>query len=240
MAEVLLVFGSKSDFAVYEPIFNYFKEKKISCDFATISAHREPDKLKEKISSTDAKVIVAGAGLSAALPGVIASLIDKPVIGVPVNANYSGLDAMLSIMQMPSGKPVLCAGVNQGLLAAEYAKKMLETRFRKVVIIKRDNCDPINKAVEKAETELKNANVEYEIASKIEYKDDAVVYLDFLQLDKIKSVNPEGKMVFFVPCKTDSSAKDALKILELSKNGLWLGLNRGDNAALSAVKLIKS
>lgn len=239
MVDVLIIFGSKSDFSVYEPIFNFFKKRGMLATVKTISFHREPEKLKETILATDAKVIVGGAGLSAALPGVIASLTDKPVIGVPVSANLSGLDALLSIMQMPSGKPVLATGVDCSVTAAEYAEKIVKTKFNKVVLVKRDNCEPIVKAMEKAEALLKESGIEFSVSEKVEYKEDSAIYLDFLQFEKLNLVNPEGKMVFFVPVKTESIAKDALHLLELSKNGLWLGLNRGDNAALMAIKLIK-
>ncbi len=88
-----------------------------------ISAHRNPEKLKRYISKSPAKVFIAIAGLSAHLPGVIASMTLKPVIGVPVSVKLNGLDSLLSIVQMPPGVPVGSVGIdnarNAGILAAE-------------------------------------------------------------------------------------------------------------------------
>ncbi|MGD0638393.1 MAG: AIR carboxylase family protein, partial [Nitrososphaerales archaeon] len=88
-----------------------------------LSAHRNPEGLKVYVSASDARVFIAVAGLAAHLPGVIASMTLRPVIGVPVNVKLNGLDSLLSIVQMPPGVPVACVGVdnarNAGILAAE-------------------------------------------------------------------------------------------------------------------------
>ncbi len=76
--------------------------------------------------TTPAKIFIAVAGLSAALPGVIASITTKPVIGVPVSAKLGGLDALLSIVQMPPGVPVACVGIDNGKNAAHLAKRILD------------------------------------------------------------------------------------------------------------------
>jgi 5-(carboxyamino)imidazole ribonucleotide mutase len=91
-----------------------------------ISAHRNPDELDRYISSTDAKVFIAIAGLSAALPGVLASRTTKPVIGVPVSAKLGGLDALLSIAQMPPGVPVGSVGIDNGANGAYLALRILD------------------------------------------------------------------------------------------------------------------
>jgi len=99
--------------------------QKISYDFQVISAHRDPDKLDVYIKTSTCKVYIAIAGLSAALPGVIASKTDKPVIGVPVSGTLNGLDALLAIAQMPKGVPVACVGVDNGENAAWLAIRIL-------------------------------------------------------------------------------------------------------------------
>ena len=91
-----------------------------------ISAHRDPDKLDAYIKSSNVKIFIAIAGLSAALPGVIASRSDKPVIGVPVSGTLNGMDSLLSIAQMPKGVPVACVGVDNGDNAAWLAIRILK------------------------------------------------------------------------------------------------------------------
>ena len=122
---VSIVAGSTSDKDVYEKAEKILKEHGIDYDLQIISAHRDPDKLDEYLKSCDSKVYIAVAGLSAALPGVIASKIDKPVIGVPVSAKLGGLDALLSIVQMPPRVPVACVGIDRGDNAAYLAIRIL-------------------------------------------------------------------------------------------------------------------
>jgi len=122
---VSIIAGSTSDKEIYEKAENILKENNINYDLQIISAHRDPDKLDEYIKSAHSLVYIAVAGLSAALPGVIASKTDKPVIGVPVNAKLGGLDALLSIAQMPPGIPVGCVGIDRGENAALLAIRIL-------------------------------------------------------------------------------------------------------------------
>jgi len=100
----------------------------VSYDAQIISAHRDPDKLDAYIKSSTAKVFIAIAGLSAALPGVISSKTDKPVIGVPVSGTLNGLDSLLAIAQMPKGVPVACVGVDNGDNAAWLAIRILKLK----------------------------------------------------------------------------------------------------------------
>ncbi len=94
-----------------------------------ISAHRNPDELDRYLKeSEDVSVIIAIAGLSAALPGVIASKTEKPVIGVPVSGKLLGMDALLSMVQMPSGVPVGVVGIDSGKNAALLALRMLKVK----------------------------------------------------------------------------------------------------------------
>jgi len=125
MALVSILAGSASDNEVYEKAENVLKENKITYDLQIISAHRDPDKLDDYLKSCQSLVYIAVAGLSAALPGVIASKTDKPVIGVPVSAKLGGLDALLSMVQMPPGIPVACVGIDRGENAAYLAIRIL-------------------------------------------------------------------------------------------------------------------
>ena len=126
MADVAIICGSASDSAIADKAKKVLDDQKISWDYQVISAHRDPDKLDAYLKSSKAKIFIGIAGLSAALPGVIASKTDKPVIGVPVSGVLNGLDAMLSIAQMPKGVPVACVGVDNGENAAWLAVRILK------------------------------------------------------------------------------------------------------------------
>jgi 5-(carboxyamino)imidazole ribonucleotide mutase len=123
--QVAVIAGSTSDEKVYEKALKVLSEKKIPHELQIISAHRDPDKLDLYIKECEALIYIAVAGLSAALPGVIASKTDKPVIGVPVDSKLGGLDALLSIVQMPPRVPVACVGIDRGENAAYLAIRIL-------------------------------------------------------------------------------------------------------------------
>ena len=128
MTEVSIIMGSRSDSAVADQVCTVLREQGISYDLQVISAHREPEQLDSYIRSSGCRVYIAIAGLSAALPGVIASKTDKPVIGVPVSGTLMGIDALLSIVQMPKGVPVACVGIDNGENAALLAVRILRSR----------------------------------------------------------------------------------------------------------------
>ena len=127
MVDIAVISGSKSDQAIVDRILSRLEERGASYEHRVLSAHRNPDELEEYISGTDARVFIGIAGLSAALPGVIASKTMRPVIGVPVSAKLGGLDALLSIVQMPPGVPVACVGIDNCENAALLAIRILES-----------------------------------------------------------------------------------------------------------------
>ena len=122
---VTIIAGSESDKSVYEKAEKVLKENNIPYELKIISAHRDPEKLDDYLKTNKSLVYIAVAGLSAALPGVIASKTEKPVIGVPVSAKLGGLDALLSIVQMPPRVPVACVGIDRGENAAYLAIRIL-------------------------------------------------------------------------------------------------------------------
>jgi 5-(carboxyamino)imidazole ribonucleotide mutase len=128
MADVAVILGSASDRAIADKAIEVLSKNNVSFDLQVISAHRNPGELDSYIKASDAKVFIAIAGLSAALPGVVASKTVKPVIGVPVSAKLGGLDALLSIVQMPGGVPVACVGIDNGGNAAHLAIRILRAR----------------------------------------------------------------------------------------------------------------
>ncbi len=122
---IAIILGSKSDMDVAGQATDVLDESSENYDLVVISAHRNPEKLDDYINKSDALVFIAIAGLSAALPGAIAARTGKPVIGVPVGKKLGGLDALLSIVQMPPGVPVACVGIDNGKNAAHLAIRIL-------------------------------------------------------------------------------------------------------------------
>ncbi len=132
MPQVLVIMGSKSDLPVAEKATALFKKFGITYEAAVASAHRTPHRVEELVKGSDAEVFIAIAGMSAALPGVVASFTVKPVIGVPVSGKMT-LDAVLSIVQMPPGIPVASVGLDRGDNAAVLAAQILSVKYPDLV-----------------------------------------------------------------------------------------------------------
>jgi 5-(carboxyamino)imidazole ribonucleotide mutase len=128
---VQIVLGSKSDMKVAEKAIAVLKELGIKHRLSIASAHRTPELVDKLVAEADAEVFIAIAGLSAALPGVIAARTTKPVIGVPVSGTLN-LDAILSVVQMPPGIPVAGVGLDRGDNAALLAAAILGLKDEKV------------------------------------------------------------------------------------------------------------
>jgi 5-(carboxyamino)imidazole ribonucleotide mutase len=131
MKDVLFIIGSESDTKAVDPGLQLLSEKGMSFDLKVLSAHRNLEELVAflKQEGPGYRIVIAAAGLSAALPGVVASLVTQPVIGIPLAAGHlSGIDALLSILQLPRGVPVATMGIgSQGVLnAVHLAERMLK------------------------------------------------------------------------------------------------------------------
>jgi 5-(carboxyamino)imidazole ribonucleotide mutase len=122
---VAVISGSTSDKGILEKVVEILDGFDIKYDVKVLSAHRNLDRLIRYIKGSDADVFIAIAGMAAHLPGVVASLTIKPVIGVPVSGKLGGLDALLSIVQMPSGIPVGSVSIDNGKNAALLAVAIL-------------------------------------------------------------------------------------------------------------------
>lgn len=126
-----IIVGSESDLDVMNNCADKLKDLNIGHEIVVASAHRNPEKVTEYIKKWEAtgyKIIIAAAGMSAALPGVVASQTNLPVIGVPMKSDLMGIDSLLSIVQMPKGVPVACMSVGKhgAINAALYAKRILD------------------------------------------------------------------------------------------------------------------
>lgn len=161
---VSIIMGSTSDLPVMEKAAAFLDEMQIPFEMNALSAHRTPEAVEEfakQASGRGIKVIIAAAGMAAALPGVIAASSDVPVIGVPIKGMLDGLDAMLSIIQMPPGIPVATVGVNGALNAAILAGQMLALSDKELATRMAAYKSGLKNKIEKANQELSQVKYDF-------------------------------------------------------------------------------
>ena len=146
MSKVSIIMGSKSDMPVADKAIAILRKFGVQFDIAVASAHRTPRRVEDLVTGSDADVFISIAGLSAALPGVVASYTVKPVIGVPVSGSIN-IDALFSIVQMPPGIPVAAVGMDRGENAAVLALEILalnDTELRdKIIPYRREQAEKV-------------------------------------------------------------------------------------------------
>ncbi len=160
---VSIIMGSTSDMPVMEKACKFLNDMQIPFEVNALSAHRTPQAVEQfarEAKGRGIKVIIAGAGMAAALPGVIAAMTTLPVIGVPIKGLLDGLDAMLSIIQMPPGIPVATVGVNGAMNAAILAVEMIGLADEDVAARLAEYKAGLGAKIEKANKEL--AEVKYD------------------------------------------------------------------------------
>ena len=160
---VSIIMGSTSDMPVMEKACKFLNDMQIPFEVNALSAHRTPQAVEQfakEAKGRGIKVIIAGAGMAAALPGVIAAMTTLPVIGVPIKGMLDGLDAMLSIIQMPPGIPVATVGVNGAMNAAILAVEMIALADEEVAARLTEYKAGLGAKIEKANKEL--AEVKYD------------------------------------------------------------------------------
>ena len=157
--KVSIIMGSTSDLPVMEAAAKILNDFRIPFEINALSAHRTPEEVEKyakNAATRGIKVIIAGAGMAAHLPGVIASMTPLPVIGVPIKASLEGLDSIFSILQMPPGIPVATVGVNSaqnaGILAAQILATGDESVMNEIIKYK----ESLKKKIVQANEELKN------------------------------------------------------------------------------------
>ena len=156
--------GSTSDLPVMEKAMTFLNDMKIPFEVNALSAHRTPEAVEhfaKEAAGRGVKVIIAGAGMAAALPGVIAAQTPLPVIGVPIKGMLDGLDALLSIVQMPPGIPVATVGVNGAMNAAVLATEMLALADADIAQRLATYKDGLKQKIEKANKDLAEVKYEY-------------------------------------------------------------------------------
>lgn len=163
-AKVSIIMGSTSDLPVMEKAAKILNDFKIPFEINALSAHRTPEEVEKFAKGAfdrGIKAIIAGAGMAAHLPGVIAAMTPIPVIGVPINASLDGMDALLSIAQMPPGIPVATVGINGAMNAGILAAQMLavgdETLQSELIAFK----ESLKEKIVKANEELSSVKYDY-------------------------------------------------------------------------------
>lgn len=158
MAQVGIVMGSDSDMPVMAKAADVLKELGISFEMKIISAHREPDVFFEYANTAEEKgfkVIIAGAGMAAHLPGMCAAIFPMPVIGIPMHTtSLGGRDSLYSIVQMPSGIPVATVAINGGANAGLLAAKILATSDGELLKKLKDYSQNLKESVQKKDERL--------------------------------------------------------------------------------------
>ena len=165
-AKVSIIMGSTSDLPVMEEAAKILNDLQIPFELNALSAHRTPEeveKFAKAASERGLMVIIAGAGMAAHLPGVIASMTNIPVIGVPIKATLEGWDSLLSIVQMPPGIPVATVGINgarnAGILAAQIlalSDKELQAKLNKFK-------ESLKEKIKKANKKLEDIKFDYKV-----------------------------------------------------------------------------
>ncbi len=163
---VSIIMGSTSDLPVMEKACKLLDELQVPFEVNALSAHRTPDAVEafaRGAKGRGVKVIIAGAGMAAALPGVIAASTTLPVIGVPIKGMLDGLDALLSIVQMPPGIPVATVGVNGAQNAAILAVEMLALADSALAARLEAYKDGLKEKIEKANRDLAEVKYNYKV-----------------------------------------------------------------------------
>lgn len=240
--KVLILFGSQSDELIFNKLIKKLQEQGQKVDFSIISAHRKPVELKEKLAQNDYDIVIAGAGLSAHLPGVVASLIYKPVFGIPVKSQFQGMDAYFSISQMPFGVPVISSFPNEIEAIAYFISKMeactdLQVVYHPQVMttkefqrteqwIEENNLNSIVKLI-KSDTPNSCSNNNPSLEIFWGHKCD----------NELTQANP----TLYVPfVEKPDSLDSALLVFQQAKGCLTLGVNQVRNAILFGLQILNT
>lgn len=239
--KVFVVFGSASDEVVSKPLVEQLS-RDFEVEFAVISAHRDLEKLKEKITSWKGDVIVAGAGLAAALPGVVAAMTLLPVFGVPVPSQFGGLDSLCSIAQMPPGVPVISCGPGKTQAIVEFLKQYRlwkEKGSKDIHFVVADlaalSHPDLLAELDKASVLAKDKGLSVTFSA--QKRDGAFNVFIVTSANDVQ----DGVFCLHVPFFGKQSAtvpENYLSVLDWTgRGGLWLGVNNTRNAVQSVLRL---
>lgn len=231
--KVQVLFGSANDERVYGPLCRSL-EKCASVKMEVASAHRDPERVREIVTTSDAHFFVAGAGLAAHLPGVVASLTKKPVFGISVNGAFAGLDAFLSIVQMPKGVPVMCVTEDNITLIADLVMRWKNLSTDKIYLHWNRNLEsysPIQKAIEDIR-EQSGANVLWSSETDSHCLGEIVTPWEL----------PKGNGLNLFLCEKEQLASSNLALDFFAKarsGGAWVGANNIGNYVAQWKKIME-
>ncbi|MCM1163913.1 MAG: 5-(carboxyamino)imidazole ribonucleotide mutase [Muribaculaceae bacterium] len=163
---VSIIMGSTSDLPILKKAADFLNEMQVPFEMNALSAHRTPLEIEtfaRGAKDRGIKVIIAAAGMAAALPGVIAAMSPLPVIGIPINSSLDGMDALYSIVQMPPGISVATVGINAGMNAAVMAVQILALSDQALAERFETYRDSLSNKIVKANQELKEVKYEYKV-----------------------------------------------------------------------------
>jgi len=164
--KVSIIMGSTSDYSVMEAAAKFLDEMEIPFEINALSAHRTPKEVElfaTKAQDRGIEVIIAGAGMAAHLPGVIAAMTPLPVIGVPINASLDGMDALLAMIQMPPGIPVATVAINGALNAAILALQIMANGNPELQKKMRNYKESLKNKIVKANEDLSKLSFKYKV-----------------------------------------------------------------------------
>jgi 5-(carboxyamino)imidazole ribonucleotide mutase len=269
--KILVMFGSKSDANIYEPLKARLLNEGHEVDFRMISVHRSPELLDRTLagavgpsfggpvgstSSIDAQAVIAGAGLAAHLPGIVASKLLVPVFGIPCSAAIGGMDAYFAISQMPFGIPVLATAPDQYLAAVDAVSRwgrldlgFTFDRFNLVFERHKRGQPHFQMLLERAQRIVDKAGVA------LNATDRGVEHAVNIYLVDISETDPECPLPFpalgkgsddvsiYVPVLSEALSRDPFAAVAVGRRirslpgGLWTGINSVSNAMLAALQL---
>jgi 5-(carboxyamino)imidazole ribonucleotide mutase len=254
--KILVMFGSKSDANIYEPLKARLLNEGHDVDFRMISVHRSPELLDRTLQGIDAQAVIAGAGLAAHLPGIVASKLLIPVFGIPCSAAVGGVDAFFSIAQMPFGIPVIATAPDnyQATVDAVGRCQRLDLQY---------SFDRFNLVFERNKRGQPHFQMILERAQKVSEKSGVTLNISDKTLEHavniclvdISETDPESPLPFtqaargsdeisiFVPVLSESLYRDPYGAVAVTRRvasvpgGLWVGINNVANAMLAALQM---
>lgn len=254
--KVLVMFGSKSDANIYEPLKARLLNEGHEVDFRMISVHRSPELLDRTLSGVDAQAVIAGAGLAAHLPGIVASKLLIPVFGIPCAAAIGGVDALFAIAQMPFGIPVLATAPDQYQSAVDAVGRMqrldLQYNFERfnLVLERHKKGQPhFQMLLERAQKIVEKAAVPLNITDKPLPNEVNICLADISETDPESplpyppAARDSDELRLFVPVLNEQAYRDPYSGISVARRvasvpgGLWTGINNVGNAMLAALQM---
>ncbi len=254
--KILVMFGSKSDANIYEPLKARLLNEGHEVDFRMISVHRGPELLDRTLAGNNAQAVVAGAGLAAHLPGIVASKVLIPVFGIPCAAAIGGVDAYFAISQMPFGIPVLATAPDQyqstveaigrwGRLDLQYSFD----RFHLVFERNKRGLSHFQPLLERAQRIVDKTGVALNITDRPAENSVNIYLVDISETDPEcplpfpQPAKNSDELGIYVPVLNERLYRDPFAGLAVARRvasvpgGIWTGINNVGNAMLAALQL---